>query len=432
MKKKAIFYCLLLSFLSTFTYSLIYKAKIVGPIGAITAEYIGNVIQKGNRENVNGILIEMNTPGGYGFAMKKIVRDILNSKVPVIVYVYPKGATAASAGFFILQSAHIAVMSSGTNTGAAHPLLAIGGIPINENGKKSIIMDKIEKDIKAYMKAVVSLRGRNVEAALNAIEKNSSYTDREALKKNVIDLICDSEKELFKKLNGKKIKIGKKELILNTKDETIIFLEMNSREKFLNTISNPNLAAILGIIGILGLFFEFNHPGFILPGVVGAICLILSLLGFSFLPINLVGVILIILAIGFFIGEIKVQGFGALGIGGIISMAIGFFILVKSPNTSLGISTSVVLGVVIPIGIVMLIITRLVIKIMKKRPVTGKEALIGSVGEAESEINPKGKVFLHGEYWDAITYDGREIKKGEKVKVVDIDGFLLKIKKLEE
>ncbi len=431
--KKWIILIITLTFLFTsFAFPTILKAKIDGPIGAITAEYIGNVIDMGNRKNVNAILIEMNTPGGYGFAMKKIIRKILNSKIPVIVYVYPSGATAASAGFFILQSANIAVMCSGTNTGAAHPLLAIGGIPLNESGKKSILMDKVEKDIKAFMKTVVTLRGRNVNAALDTIDKNSSYTDKEALKKNVIDLICNSEGELLKKLNGRKVKIGKKEIELKTKNEVIVPVEMDLREKFLNTISNPNLAAILGLIGILGLFFEFNHPGFILPGVVGAICLILALLGFSFLPVNLVGVILIILAIGFFIGEIKIQGFGALGIGGIISMTIGFFILVKSPNSSLGISTSVILGVVIPVAIIMLLITRLVIRIMKKKPVTGKEAIINDIGEAVEDINPKGKVFLHGEYWDAISIDENPIKKGEKIKVIEIDGFLLKIKKLEE
>ncbi len=430
--KKNIFLLFLIFLQSIFISSNILKIKIDGPIGSITANFVSDSIKEANNNHYSALLIEMNTPGGYGFAMKKIIGEILNSKIPVIVYVYPSGSSAASAGFFILQSAHVAVMCEGTNTGAAHPLLAIGGIPIGENGKKSILMEKIEKDITAYMKAVVTLRGRNVKAAIDAIEKNSSYTANEALKLNLIDFICNSEEELLKKLDGEKIKIGKKEHILKTKGERIIYKEMSLREKFLYTISNPNLAAILGLIGILGLFFEFNHPGFILPGVVGAICLSLALLGFSFLPINYIGVILIILAIFFFIGEIKVQGFGALGIGGIISMLIGFFILVKSPDGTLGIKTSIILGIALPVAIIMLLITRLVIKIMQKKPVTGKEALLEQTGEVVVDLSPQGKVFISGEYWDAISENGEKIEKNSKIKVVEVDGFLLKVKKLED
>jgi membrane-bound serine protease (ClpP class) len=350
--------------------------------------------------------------------------------VPVAVYVTPSGAHAASAGFIILMAADLAVMSEGTNTGAAHPVLAFGGMmPVPEDEKTKPLFEKVQKDILAYLRGIVAHRGRNQEAAVSAVTESTSYTAEEALEKNLIDIIANSRPELLGKLDGRAVTLfNGQEIRLAIGDQDVEIAEMTFRQSVLSFISNPSLALILGLVGILGLFFEFQHPGFIFPGVIGGICLVLALLGFSMLPINYVGVILIILAIGFFIAEIKVQGFGILGVGGIISLALGFLILVDAPDPSLAIPLELILGVVIPVGVIMLLLTRLVIKAMQRPSLTGSEGLRLDRGTVSTELNPRGKIYVHGEYWEGESASGEPIAPGTEIVVVRSEGMRLVVR----
>lgn len=412
------------------TSAAIYRITLDGPITPIEAEYIVSAMRQAEKANASLIVLEMNTPGGLGDSMKDIIQQILNSRVPVVGYVYPSGAHAASAGFFILMATDVAAMANGTNTGAAHPLLAIGGImPLPEDEKMKPLLEKVQNDILAYLRGIVRQRGRNEAAAVAAVTESASYTAKEALSKGLINLIAPSEEDLLRQLNGMTIKqFDGTVKTLHTEGQQVKTIEMNFRQKVLTFISDPTLAVILALAGILGLFFEFSHPGFIFPGVIGGICLILALMGFSMLPINYVGVLLIILAIALFIAEIKVQGFGVLGIGGIISLALGFLILVDSPEPSMRIHPALIWGVVLPVGITLLLLTRLVIRAMRRPSATGKEGMTGERGIAYTDLAPTGTVFSHGEYWNAESESGETIPAGTPVIVTQGIGLRLIVK----
>jgi membrane-bound serine protease (ClpP class) len=401
--------------------------QLEGPIEPVRAEFVTESMKTAEEKGHSLILLEIDTPGGDVESMKAIVAKILNSTVPVAVYVTPSGAHAASAGFIILMASDVAVMSEGTNTGAAHPVLAFGGMmPVPEDEKTKPLFEKIQKDILAYLRGIVAHRGRNQEAAVSAVTDSTSYTAEEAMEQNLIDIIANSREELIEKLEGRSVTLfSGNELTLAVRGQAVEIAEMTFRQSVLSFISNPSLALILGLVGILGLFFEFQHPGFIFPGVIGGICLVLALLGFSMLPINYVGVILIILAIGFFVAEIKVQGFGILGVGGIISLALGFLILVDAPDPSLAIPLELILGVVIPVGVIMLLLTRLVIKAMKRPSLTGSEGMQLDRGTVATELAPRGKVYVHGEYWEAESATGEPISPGTEIVVERSEGMRL-------
>jgi membrane-bound serine protease (ClpP class) len=402
----------------------IYALRVDGPIDSLLEEYVVNSFKKIQKAgNARLIIIEMDTPGGYDTSMRAIIKTMLNAEIPCAVFVSPQGARAASAGFFIMLAADIAAMAPGTNTGAAHPV-SVTGSDIEKTMK-----DKITNDAVAYIKTLAKNRQRNPELAEKAVRESPSYTAEECLKNGLIDLIVSGRTELIKQFSGKTITLhNRRAVTLNIQNEKIINLTMSERQKFLRTITNPSLAYFLLIFGLIGLYIEFTHPGVLIPGILGGISLLLAFLAFQILPINYVGLFLILLSIGFFIAEIKVQGFGMLGVGGIIAFVLGSMMLINSPIPEMRPAMSLIISFALCFGFVFLFLTFKVFQAMKRKLDTGREGLVGETGVAKTDIdNHSGKVFVHGEWWNAVA-DGL-IPKGSKVQVEAIDNLQLKVKK---
>lgn len=409
--------CLLVICLITFpSYSSVLKITVAAPIHPVTSEYICNAIDQADEQNMSLILLILDTPGGLDSSMREIIEKILAAKTPVASYVAPSGARAASAGFFISIACDLWIMAPGTNTGAAHPVgVGITGQPMDET-----MSEKVTHDAASYIKSIAVQRDRNVQMAEDAVRKSSSYTEEEALAGNLIDFIAKNESEILDFFHDKTIRrFDGEEVRLDLEGEQIIDLPMTARQKFLLTISNPNLAYILLMLGMLGLYFEFSNPGAILPGVLGGISILLAIFAFQILPINYVGLILILLAIGMFIVDIKVQSYGILSIGGIIAMVIGSIMLIDAPIPELKPSLAFIIPVAIGVSLIFAFLIYLTIKAHVKRAFTGQEGLIGEIGEARTPLNPEGKVFVHGELWNAVT-SGEEIPQGTKVKVIEV------------
>jgi membrane-bound serine protease (ClpP class) len=404
----------------------IHTMKIDGPIETITEEYIVDSFKKVKESsNAKLVIIEIDTPGGYSTSMRAIIKEIMDSPVPVVVYVSPKGAQAASAGFLITIASDIACMSPGTNTGAAHPVSVTG------SDIENTMKEKVTNDAVAYAKSLARSRNRNEELSEKAVRESKSYTAEECLKNNLIEYIAENINDLLKQLEGKRITmVNGKTFVLELTGETIVPLELSGRQKFLKTITNPNLAYFLLIFGLLGLYLEFTHPGAIIPGVIGGICLLLAFLAFQVLPINYIGLLLILLSIGFFIAEVKIQGFGMFGIGGIISFVLGSVMLISSPIPEMRPDMSTIIIFALVFAAVFMILAFKVIKAMRRDAETGKEGLTGEIGVAKTDIDAdSGKVFVHGEWWNAVTASefDETIPAGSKIKIVSIEGFLLKV-----
>jgi membrane-bound serine protease (ClpP class) len=363
----------------------------------------------------------MDTPGGLDSSMREIVKGILASPVPVAVYVAPSGGRAASAGAIIALSSHICAMAPGTNIGAAHPV-AIGEQP------DKVMAEKLLNDAEAYVEGIAGKRGRNIEIAKKMVRESISIPAEKALAENVIDLVASDRRDLIDKLEGRGITVAGREITLSLKGVEIVQHEMGTRERILNAIGNPNVAYVLMMIGMMGLFFELSNPGVILPGVIGGISLILALFAFQTLPVNYAGVLLIILAVILFIAEIKIVSHGMLTVGGVIAMVLGSLMLFESPEPYLRLSWSVILPTVLLTTLFFVFAAAKVIKAHKKRPVTGGEGLTGEEGRADTDIMPEGKVFVRGEYWDAESYE--RIMKGEKIVVMAVEGMRLKVRKI--
>lgn len=407
----------------------IYRLTLDGAINPVTSEYLVEGIEAAEKAGAEAVLIVLSTPGGLVLSMSEIMEKMLGSQVPTIVYVSPSGTHAASAGFFLLLSADVAAMAPATRTGSAHPILSFGGVPLEENETAKTLLEKITNDSVASLRAIVERRGRNVDMAERGVRKSESFTELQALEGKLIDLVAKNEAELLDKLDGRRLKLfSEKEVVLETRGVPIKTVEMTGRQKFLSAVSNPNLALLLGIGGLLLLFLEFSNPGFIAPGVIGGICLLLAMLGFSFLPINYVGVLLILLAIGLFIAEIKVQSFGVLGLGGVFSIVVGSLILIKTPDPVMGISASTALGVGISFAFAFMLTLYLFLRSSKARVTTGKEGLIGLEGKVIAQLSPTGRVFVHGEYWEAVADE--QVETGHRVVVTGIDNLRLRVKKL--
>ena len=393
----------------------ILKITVNAPIHPITSEYIQNAIDRAEKENGRLLIMILNTPGGLDSSMREIIERILSSKIPIVSFVSPSGARAASAGFFISIACDIFAMAPGTNTGAAHPV----GISITGQAMDKTMEDKVTHDAASYIKTLAEKRGRNVTMAEDAVRKSLSYTEKEALEGKLIDLIAKNEQEIVDYFDQKTIKrFNGEEEQLELKDETIIDFPMSARQKFLITISNPNLAYILLMLGLLGLYFEFSNPGAILPGVLGAIFLLLAIFSFQILPINYVGLLLILLAIGLFILEVKVHSYGILSVGGIIAMVVGSIMLIDAPIPELRPSLKFIIPLAVSISLVIAFLVTLVIRAHLRKAFTGKEGLVGEIGVAQTALSPEGKVFVHGELWNAEASE--EIPKGAKVKVVEV------------
>jgi membrane-bound serine protease (ClpP class) len=341
-------------------------------------------------------------------------------------YVSPSGARAASAGFYIAIASDLFVMAPGTSTGAAHPV----GISLTGQGMDKTMEEKVTNDAVSYIKTLAEKRGRSVQPSEDAVRKSLSYTEKEAFELGLIDLVAKNEQEIIDHFDNKIIKrFNGEDVLLHLKDEPIIEIPMSTRQKFLLTISNPNLAYILLMLGLLGLYFEFSNPGAILPGVMGGICLLLAIFSFQILPINYVGLLLILLAIGLFILEVKVHSYGILSVGGIAAMVIGSIMLINAPIPELKPSLRFVIPVAISFGVVFLFLVLLVIRAHAKKVQTGKEGLIGEIGIAQTDLNPEGKVFVHGELWNAETIG--EIPRGSRVKVIQVlNGLKIRVQKI--
>lgn len=397
---------------------------IDGGINPAVDDFIRESIGRARSKGAKALIIQLDTPGGLLSSTRTIVKDILGAPVPVMVYVAPSGAGAGSAGVFITLAAHIAAMAPGTNIGAAHPV-AGGGQEV-----KGVMGEKIENFTASFSEAIAQKRGRNTEWAIQAVRRSVAITEKEALKKNVIDIVAKDIDDLLKQAEGKKVDVDGREQTLSLKGVRVERFEMGLKQKIINTLSDPNIAYLLLMAGILGIYMEFSHPGVIFPGVAGGICLLLALTSFQLLPINYAGLLLILLGIALLVGEAFLPSFGALGIGGAISLGLGSLLLFDTESSDLVVDRSIIFTAVATLSALMLLLGYLVFKSQKKKPTLGMEGLIGEVGEVREKLNPSGKIFVHGEYWSAEG-DG-EIAVGEKVQVVGFEGMSLKVKKLPE
>ena len=401
------------------TINLIEVDSIINPV---SAEYILDSIKTAEKESAQCLIIKLDTPGGLDTSMRQIIKEILNTQVPIIVYVAPDGARAASAGVLITMAAHVAAMAPGTNIGAAHPV-SMGG------GKMSREMsEKVENDAVAYIQSIATKRKRNLEWAEKAVRESVSIKADEALKINVIDLVSPNLDDLLQKLDGREVDIDGKKVILATKGATVRELKMTLREKILATLTDPNIAYILMMLGVAGLYFELAHPGSIFPGVIGAICLILAFYSFQVLSVNYAGILFIVLAIVLFLAEIKVASYGLLSIGGTICLLLGSLMLFDSTSPYLRPSLAVLLATIAITATFFITIATLAFRAYVRKPASGSEGMIGLVGAVVSRIAPNGKVFIHGEYWNA--YGEEVIEEGEGVEVIGIKGLTIKVKKI--
>lgn len=404
----------------------VVELRIDSEIEPVLAEYIVNGINAANRENASLILIRMNTPGGLDTSMREIIHSILESKVPVVTYVYPSGSRAASAGFFILLSADFAAMAPGTDTGAASPIMAIGGqtVQIDDTLRKKIV-----NEATAYLRSYVAKRGRNVELAATAVTDAKAFTEKEALDGKLIDLVAGSPEDLLAKLNGRTLaRFDGSSTHLTLASPVIVAREMTPREKFLYRIVQPDVFFILLIVGVLGLYTEFTHPGLFAPGVIGGIALVLALFAMHMLPVNLTGLMLIILAIALFVLEAKYPTHGILGIGGVIAMVLGALMLIRSPITAGGVNGWIALAVALPFAVIIIFLARLVMRSRQWKVSTGKEELVGEEGEVTQPLGTEGgMVFIHGELWKAAAPVGATIQKGARVRVRRVEGLVLHV-----
>ena len=399
--------------------------KLEGPISPVSADRLDKALQRATEKKAQCLIIQLDTPGGLDKSMRQMVKTMMNSEVPIVVYVSLKGARAASAGVFITLASHIAVMAPGTNIGAAHPVaLGITGTLSKE------MEEKVVNDAAAYIKSIAEKRGRNSIWAEKAVRESVSVTAEDALKLGIIDFIAEDMEDLLEKLNGRKVEIDKTYFTLETRGAVADFTQLTFREKLLQTLADPNVAYILLMIGIWGIILEFFHPGMFLPGITGAICLILSFFALQFLPFNLAGILLIILALILFILEVKVPSYGALTIGGIIALTLGSLMLISPSAIYISISLKYIISMVAVTSFIFMFIIFYAIKAQFKKPVTGLRGMIGSRGIARSDVAPEGKIQIHGEIWNAILNSKEEvIKRGDKVEVVKVEGMKLVVKK---
>jgi len=397
--------------------------EIEGVISPVTLRLVGIAIDRAQAERANALVIQLDTPGGLERSMRAIVQRMMNAEVPVVVYVAPTGARAASAGVFITMAAHVAAMAPATNIGAASPV-ALGG------GADKTMMKKVENDAAAFIRTIALERGRNADWAEKAVRDAVAITEREALKLKVIDLIADSVPDLLEKIDGRTIKLPKGTVTLATKGAPVRPIEIGFRDRFLNIITDPNVAYVLMMLGMLGLFFELSNPGVILPGVIGGISLILAFFAFQSLPINYAGLLLILFGIVLLVAEIKIVSHGILAIGGMISMALGSLMLFDSPEVGFRVSWWVIAPTVGATAGLFLFVVAAGVRALGRPPATGAEGLIGKTATVRERLGPEGQVMVSGEIWRAVA-EGEALEPGAQVRIVAVDGLTLKVAKAE-
>lgn len=384
----------------------------------VSAEYIIRGIHEANAGQADAILLQLDTPGGLSNSMRAIIQAILDSKIPVITYVAPSGSSAASAGLFILLAGDAAAMAPGTTTGAAHPVMIFGA----DIGKT--METKIENDAAAYIRSIADKRGRNSKLAEEGVRQSRSFTEKEALDGNLVDVIAPTPQELLAKLEGKTIKrVNDTTVTLHLANAALDARVMGRRERIFSWIADPNIAFLLGAIGLACIYIEFTHPGLIAPGVVGAVALVLAMYAFNLLPINTLGVLLIVLALVLFALEVKITSHGALAAGGILAMIIGAMILVDSPWPGARIRFSTALGVTLPLAAITVFLVRLAVLAKRRKAVTGEAAMIDSLGVAQTDLELTGKILIRGEIWDARSHV--RVLRGTRVRVREVDKLTL-------
>ncbi len=402
----------------------VYEIKVHGVIGPPAAQFISESIKNAGSAGCAALLILLDTPGGLDTSMRDIVKAIMEAPLPVIVYVHPSGARAASAGTIILIAAQVAAMTPGTNVGAAHPV-SIGGIGKEKMDKE--MMAKVVQDAQAYARSLAAKRGRNSDWAARAVRESVSITADEALKGRVIDVVASSVDDLLAQVDGKVVEVGAKRVALATKGAKIVAVETPFKYTLLSYISDPNVAYMLMMIGFYGILFEIYSPGAVFPGVMGTICLILAFYAFQTIPISYAGLSLIILGIIFFVLELKVASYGLLSVAGAVSIMIGSIMLIDLPSSWLSLSWQSIAAVVAFSIIFFVGVLSYAVKAQFSKVKTGREGLIGEIGSARTDISPMGKVFVHGELWDAVS--DTPVRAGERVRVIALDGMVVKVKK---
>jgi membrane-bound serine protease (ClpP class) len=403
----------------------IFQITVDAPINAVTAEYILQAADRADAEKAELLIIALNTPGGLDTSMRQIIEKILGARTPSVAWVSPSGARSASAGLFIALACDLFIMAPGTNTGAAHPV----GVAVPGQSMDQTMADKVTEDAAAYIKSLAERRGRNIAMAENAVRKSLSYTAREALEGGLIDGLAGTAGDLVDLINGKTItRFSGQKVTLALEGQPLIAIPLSSRQKFLLTIANPNLAYLLLMLGLLGLYFELAHPGVILPGVLGSISLILAFFAFQILPINYAGLALILLAVLLFILEIKVVSHGLLAIGGVVAMLIGSIMLIRSNIPELKPSLNIIIPVVLGFSLILILLVTVAARALRRKVLTGVEGLAGEIGTARTDLDPEGRVFVHGELWRAVAES--VVLKGSKVRVISVEQNLtLKVAK---
>jgi len=416
---------MLLGLLAIFILSSVSRAQILkivvnDTIQPITEEYISRAIDEAKRRNDQAVLIEINTPGGLVESTRQIIEKITNSSVPVILYVTPSGSRAASAGFFILESADIAAMAPGSNTGAAHPVI-LGGGKVDD-----VMKEKIENDAAALMRSVAARRGRNVEVAESTVRQSKSFTEQEALSQHLIDYVASSEEDLFRQMEGKSFKrFNGKDVTLKLSGQPIAPFGMTLKEHILSYLMDPNIAFILLAIGALALYAEFNHPGAVVPGTVGVVFILIAAFALNLLPTRFAALALILGAFALFAAEAKFASHGVLTIGGIVLLTLGGLLLVDSPIPEMRVHLLTALAVSIPLGLITAFLMSIALKARRNKMVSGAQGLVGETGIARTALSPRGKIFVHGELWDAIS--SSDVAAGQWIMVRRIDGLLLQV-----
>ena len=397
---------------------------IDGGINPAVNDYIRESIQRAHQGNARALIIQLDTPGGLLSSTRSIVKQMLGAPLPIIVYVAPSGAGAGSAGVFITMAANIAAMAPGTNIGAAHPV-AGGGQEV-----KGVMGEKLENFTASFSETIAQRRGRNTDFAIQAVRRSISITDKEALEKDVIDIIATDVSDLLKQANGREVDVGSVKRTLDFDGVSILHFEMGLKQKVINILADPNIAYLLMMAGILGLYMEFSNPGALFPGIAGGIALLLALASFQVLPINYAGLLLIGLGLCLLVAEAFLPSFGILGISGVVSLGLGSLLLFNVQGSDLAVDGSIVLAAVGTLSAFVLVVTVLVVRSQRRKATLGYGGLIGEVGEVRDRLDLRGKVFVHGEVWNA---EGAErLEAGDRVEVVGYDGMKLKVKRAAE
>ena len=399
---------------------LVIVATYEGVINPVAAEYLHDALSEASSVGARALVIKLDTPGGLDTSMRLIIKDIIAAAFPVVVYVSPSGGRAASAGVFITLAAHVAAMTPGTNIGAAHPV-AMGGGEMDKTMK-----EKIENDSVAYVKSLAEQRGRNITWAEDAVRKSVSVTEREALKLKIIDLVVEDVPTLLERLDGRTVTIQTGPMVLRTAGATVREFQMGLRLEILKALSDPNIAYLLMTIGTIGIMAELYSPGAVLPGIVGAISIILAFYSLQSLPVNYAGVLLMVLGIVFFILEATVTSYGLLAIGGIISMVLGSLMLIKTDAEFLQLSWGMIVPVVAFAAIGTMFIVGMAVRAMHRYPMTGSEGMVGSIGVAKTALAPQGQLAIHGELWEAVSE--HPLQPGDQAEVTRLEGLTLYVK----